>query len=67
VNLDAIAAASKTDDGIIIIESEGYPRDLVDLKDILPHPEEQYTSKALIRGLHRGFPPSAIRSAVSGQ
>ncbi len=64
VNLDAIAAASKTDDGIIIIESEGYPRDVVDLKDLSPHPEEKYTSKALIRGVASRL--SALGYSVGG-
>ncbi len=51
VNLDAVAAASKTDDDTIIIASEGYPEDTVDLRNLSPLDEEKHTSAALIRGI----------------
>jgi galactokinase len=51
VNLDAVAAASKTDDDTIIIASEGYPEDTVDLRNLSPLDAEKHTSAALIRGI----------------
>ena len=51
LNLDVIAVVRKRVDGVITVQSEGYPIDQVDLKDLNPVPREEGTSKALIRGV----------------
>lgn len=55
VNLDIIAYAKPTDDGIITIKSEGYDRFSVDTKDTAVKAEEKDTTKALVRGVVSGF------------
>lgn len=55
INLDAIAAASKNDDGIVRVKSAGYPMDVVDLNDLTVHSEEEGKSVALLRGVCAGF------------
>lgn len=61
VSLDVIAAVVPTDDGIVQIQSKGYPMDTVDLSDLGVHKEEMNTSKALIRGVLRGFADRGCR------
>ena len=51
INLDAIAVASKTEDGRITVVSDGYDVMEVDLDDLLAREEEKETSMALIRGV----------------
>lgn len=51
VELDAIAAAAQTDNGIIKIISEGYPEVSVDLQELSPQNGELGTSAALVRGI----------------
>ncbi len=52
VNLDAIAVAGRTDDGRIVVYSEGYSRPFeIDLGDLKIVPEEQGSTTALIRGI----------------
>lgn len=51
INLDAIAVASRTEDGRIIVASDGYDLMEVDLDDLLAREEEKETSMALIRGV----------------
>ena len=51
LNLDAIAVVRKTDDGIITVLSEGYPKISVKLDTLEPVAEEEGTSMALIRGV----------------
>lgn len=55
INLDAIAAASKNDDGIVRVKSAGYPMDVVDINDLTVHSEEEGKSVALLRGVCAGF------------
>lgn len=56
VNLDIIAAAAPTDDGIITVKSEGFDKiDVVDTKDLTVHEEENTHSAALIRGVCAGL------------
>jgi len=50
VNLDNVAIASKNNSDIIHIQSEGYPKFEVDLKNLKADKKEQYTSAALVRG-----------------
>ena len=51
LNLDVIAVVRKRVDGVITVQSEGYPLDRVDLKELDPVAGEEGTSKALIRGV----------------
>ena len=69
VTLDAVAAASVSEDSVIVIESEGYPVDVVDLGNLSPVEEEMHTSRALIRGIasrlkELGFRVGGFRAKV---
>lgn len=55
INLDAIAVASKNDDGIVRVKSRGYAMDVVDLADLTVQTEELGRSPALVRGVCKGF------------
>lgn len=54
VSLDVIAIVKQTDDNIIEVKSEGFPKDVVDLSDLSVHSEEGKSS-SLIRGVAAGF------------
>ena len=56
VNLDILAAAKKTDDGVIRIKSEGFPEDVV-APEAANAPDESkfFTSAAIIAGMERAF------------
>ncbi|NLG25098.1 MAG: galactokinase [Clostridiales bacterium] len=52
VDLDTLAAATPSDDGRVVLYSEGFARPFeVDLGDLSPRPAERETSSALIRGV----------------
>ncbi len=56
VDLDAVAAACKTDDGVVSVKSYEYPKiDRVDSADLSLHDDETGHSQALIRGVCAGF------------
>ena len=55
ISLDAIAVASKNDDGVIRIKSAGYPMDEVDCADLEVKAEEEGRSKAIVRGIAARF------------
>jgi galactokinase len=55
VNLDNIAVAAKNNCNIIRIKSIGYPEFKIDISDLTPKKEEQYNSKALVRGIVARF------------
>jgi len=55
VDLDAVAVVSKNDEGIITVQSEGYPLDIISINELLSVPAEKYTSAALIRGVCNRF------------
>lgn len=55
VNLDIIAAVEPTDDGIVIVKSEGYPEDRIAVSELGVKESEKNTSAALIRGVLAGF------------
>ena len=56
VNLDIIAAAKPTEDGIIRIQSEGFPEDVVLPEAIpAPDPEKFFKSEAIIAGMEKAF------------
>lgn len=51
VNLDNIAVAAPNNSNVVRILSEGYPAFKVDLSELQPTEEEQFTSVALVRGI----------------
>lgn len=55
VNLDAIAAASKNNDGIVRIKSRGYKMDTVDINDLDVVDADSGKSRALVRGVVSRF------------
>lgn len=55
VDLDVIGAASKNNDGVIRIQSEGYPLDTIDLRDLSIQDRERNKAAALIRGMAARF------------
>lgn len=55
ISLDAIAVASKNDEGIIRIKSAGYPMDTVDCADLSVKENEKGRSQAIIRGVAARF------------
>lgn len=56
IDRDIIAVAAKNDDGVLRFRSEGYPEDVVDIKDAAePEKFKQVTSRALVAGLVGGF------------
>ncbi len=64
VNLDVIAVVAPTNDGIIRIQSQGYPMDTVELSDLAVHPLEVNRSAALIRGMASRF--QQLQLAIGG-
>ena len=61
VDLKTTAKITLNHDGIIRVQSEGYPLVEVDVNDLTIHPEEMNTTAALIRGVAAAF---AQRGAV---
>lgn len=55
VSMDVIAAVVPTNDGIIQIQSEGYPLIKVNIDDLSANDSEKNSSVALIRGVTAGF------------
>ena len=55
ISLDAIAVASKNDENIIRIKSEGYPQDEVDCNDLEIKEAEKGRSQGIIRGVAARF------------
>lgn len=55
VSLDVIAVVKQTDDNIIEVKSEGFPKDVVDINDLSVHNDEEGKSASLIRGVAAGF------------
>ncbi len=55
VDLDTIAVAEPTGDNMIVIKSEGFDEDRIDINDLDAKEEEKQTSAALIRGAVKGF------------
>lgn len=61
VDLDVIAYALPTDDGIITMQSEGFPLITVDTADLSVHEDEKNTTSALIRGVCAGFNNNGLK------
>ncbi|MBQ8825858.1 MAG: galactokinase [Oscillospiraceae bacterium] len=55
VDLDVIAFVIPSDDNIIDIKSEGFPRMSVDISDLTVHEDEMNGTAALIRGVAAGL------------
>ncbi len=55
ISLDAIAVASKNDEGIIRIKSAGYPMDEIDCSDLEVKDCEKGRSQSIIRGITARF------------
>ncbi len=55
VNLDLIAAVSKTDNNLVMIHSEGYPSSTIDLNELGVSTSEHYTFTSLVRGICARF------------
>ncbi len=56
IDRDIIAVAAKNDDNTVRFRSEGYPEDIVELKEAgNPNNFKQVTSRALVAGLVGGF------------
>ncbi|MCI1954836.1 MAG: galactokinase [Oscillospiraceae bacterium] len=55
VDLDAVAVASRAEGGEIRVKSRGFPEDALNAGDLARKPEEEGGSKAIIRGICKGF------------
>ena len=55
INLDAVACAEKTDNGIISVKSDKYPGDFIDVAVLTPQEKERDKSAALVRGVAARF------------
>ena len=55
ISLDAIAVASKNDEGIIRVKSAGYPMDVVNCNELEPDENEFGKSQAIVRGIVARF------------
>ncbi|MBO5287461.1 MAG: galactokinase [Clostridia bacterium] len=56
INLDIIAVASKTEDGVIRLKSKGFDEDVVDTSTyITPNENDFFKSSALIAGMAKAF------------
>ena len=55
VDLDAVAAASKNDEGIVRVKSRGYSIDTVELTDLEVNAEDAGRSRSLVRGILARF------------
>ena len=62
VDMDVIAVVSPTDNGVIRIQSKGYPQDTVSLSDLEIKPEEENKAIALIRGTAARFAQKGHRT-----
>lgn len=64
VDLDAIAVVAFHNEGVIRVQSAGYPQNYVDLNDISVQKKEMGSSSALIRGIASGFHEMGVK--ISG-
>ena len=64
VNLDVIAVVAFHNEGIIRLQSEGYPEDAVDLSHLSMQENEKNSSAALIRGIASRFYEMGVK--ISG-
>lgn len=64
VNLDVIAVVAFHNEGVIRVQSAGYPQNYVDLSDLSVQKKEMGSSSSLIRGIASGFHKMGVR--ISG-
>ena len=56
IDLDIIAVAAKTDNGVVRVKSEGFPEDVVDINDYTSPREDRFArSDAIIAGMCEGM------------
>ena len=55
ISLDAIAVASKNNEGIVRVKSAGYPMDVVNCDELTPCEKEYGKSQAIVRGIVARF------------
>ena len=56
ISLDIISVAASNDDNVVAIKSEGFPGDVISLRDIEKvRDDEKYKASAIIRGVCDGF------------
>ena len=70
VNLDTIACVQRTNDGVIVVDSEGFPPITVQLDDLAIRPSDFGTTLSLIRGTagvmsDMGYKVGGFRATVS--
>lgn len=70
IDLDIVAAAGKSADRTIVIESEGYPRHAVSLDELSAKDEEKFTAAAVTRGVcarmrEHGWAIGGLRACVT--
>ena len=70
VNLDTIACVEKTDDNIIVVDSEGFPPITVDLSSLEIREKDFGTTLALIRGTagvmqQQGYKVGGFKATIS--
>lgn len=61
VNLDAIAVVAFHNENVIRLQSVGYKQVLIELDDLDIHPEEEGTTKSLIRGMVAQFNDMGVK------
>lgn len=71
VNLDNVAVAAKNNSNTIHIHSIGYPDFEVELSDLQPHKNEEFTSASLVRGISSrmkelGFTIGGFNAVIDG-
>jgi|YNPMSStandDraft_1061717.scaffolds.fasta_scaffold03874_3 galactokinase len=72
VHLDAVAVGSYTENLLVELESEGFPKIQMDMWDLLPKREEEGRTDALVRGvlnglMKKGFPPRGFQAVVQSR
>ncbi|MBE6785250.1 MAG: galactokinase [Ruminococcaceae bacterium] len=72
ISLDAIAVASKNNEGIVRVKSAGYPMDTVSCSELEPNEKEYGKSQAIVRGIvarfkQLGYKVGGFDAATSSQ
>lgn len=72
VNLDVIAVVALRADSTVRVQSDGYPEDVLDVRDTAIHPAEAGTSLSLIRGVcarfeQLGYHPGGFDAYVTSE
>ena len=63
VNLDIIAIAAPTDDGVVTVKSEGFEKDTVVLSETdTPDEKKFFTSGAIIAGMNKAFKDRGLKT-----